>query len=161
MSKPQDQSETGCCKEFDPELWDEQEITFNDKLFLKEKVRSFFHMPVNFGKVMTRAMKQIEEAHAMPDEYLALSHEKSLWSADLFISIKKEVPNAINYEISGTFITKVFEGPYKFMGAWIKEMNEFVASKEKEVKKMYFYYTTCPKCAKQYGKNYVVIFAEV
>jgi len=26
---------------------------------------------------------------------------------------------------------------------------------------MYFFYTTCPKCAKKYGKNYVVILAEV
>jgi len=25
----------------------------------------------------------------------------------------------------------------------------------------FFYYTTCPKCAKHYGKNYVVAFAEV
>lgn len=161
MSKLQEASETGCCKKFDPEPWDEQEITFNDKLFLKEKVRSFFHMPVNFGGVMKRAMKKIEAAHAMPDEFLMLSHEKSLWGSDLFISIKKEIPDAINYEISGTFITKVFEGPYKFIGAWIKEMNEYVASKGKDVKKMYFYYTTCPKCAKHYGKNYVVIFAQV
>jgi len=25
----------------------------------------------------------------------------------------------------------------------------------------YFYYTTCPKCAKKYGKNYVVLLAQV
>jgi len=161
MSLLQEKSETGCCPKFDPEPWDEQEITFNDKLFLKEKVRSFFHIPVNFGKVMTRAMKKIDDAHAMPHEFLMLSDEKSMWGSDLFISIKKEVPDAINYQISGTFITKVFEGPYKHMGAWTKEMNEFVASKGKEVKKMLYYYTTCPGCAKHYGKNYVVLFAEV
>ena len=28
-------------------------------------------------------------------------------------------------------------------------------------KRMLFYYTTCPRCAKAYGKNYVVLFAEV
>jgi hypothetical protein len=26
---------------------------------------------------------------------------------------------------------------------------------------MYFFYTTCPKCAKKYGKNYVVILAQI
>ena len=36
-----------------------------------------------------------------------------------------------------------------------------VESKAKEFKKMYFFYTTCPKCAKFYGKNYIVILAEV
>jgi len=27
--------------------------------------------------------------------------------------------------------------------------------------KLYFGYTTCPSCAKAYGKNYVVLFAKV
>jgi hypothetical protein len=26
---------------------------------------------------------------------------------------------------------------------------------------LYFFYTTCPKCAKHYGKNYVVAVAKV
>ena len=30
-----------------------------------------------------------------------------------------------------------------------------------EPKKIYFFYTTCPKCAKAYGKNYMVGIAEV
>ena len=63
--------------------------------------------------------------------------------------------------ISGTFHTKVFEGPYRNMSVWIKEMNEYVESKGEKVEKLYFYYTVCPKCAKHYGKNYVVIFAKV
>jgi hypothetical protein len=29
------------------------------------------------------------------------------------------------------------------------------------LKKLYFSYTTCPACAKAYGKNYVVLFAQV
>jgi hypothetical protein len=47
------------------------------------------------------------------------------------------------------------------MGKWIRYMNSFVTSKGKTAKKNYFFYTTCPKCAKFYGKNYVVILAEV
>ena len=40
-------------------------------------------------------------------------------------------------------------------------MKDYVASKQKEVQKLYFFYTTCPKCAKVYGKNYVVLLAQV
>jgi hypothetical protein len=40
-------------------------------------------------------------------------------------------------------------------------MLEYVKSKGKTMKRMYFFYTTCPACAKAYGKNYVVILAEV
>jgi hypothetical protein len=40
-------------------------------------------------------------------------------------------------------------------------MKEYVENKEKSLKKLYFSYTTCPKCAKAYGKNYVVLFAQI
>ena len=47
------------------------------------------------------------------------------------------------------------------MGKFVKEMGEYVKSENKTMKKMYFYYTTCPACAKHYGKNYVVLLAEI
>lgn len=40
-------------------------------------------------------------------------------------------------------------------------MKDYVASKDKSLQKLYFFYTTCPKCAKHYGKNYVVLLAQV
>jgi hypothetical protein len=40
-------------------------------------------------------------------------------------------------------------------------MKEYVASKKKAMAKLYFFYTTCPKCAQAYGKNYVVLLAKV
>jgi len=64
-------------------------------------------------------------------------------------------------KLSGKFLTKVFEGPYQNAGKWAVEMKDYVASKGKELKKLYFSYTTCPKCAKAYGKNYVVLFAQI
>ena len=63
--------------------------------------------------------------------------------------------------ISGTFLCKVFEGPYRNMRKWIEEMKAFVLSKGRSLQKLYFFYTTCPKCAKKYGRNYVVILAQV
>jgi len=40
-------------------------------------------------------------------------------------------------------------------------MEAYVAKKGKQLKKIYFCYTTCPACAKAYGKNYVVLFAQI
>lgn len=161
MDEIDDQTKTGCCPRFYPEPWDEKEITFEDKLFLKDHVTSIFHIPLNFGKVMTRSMDKIEDTGTLAPEPLVLSDENSLWGSDVYISVTGEIPGAKMEKISGTFLTKVFEGPYKSMGKWTKEMENYVRTKGKELKKMYFYYTTCPKCAKFYGKNYVVIFAEV
>lgn len=161
MDKLYENSETGCCPRFNPEPWDEKEVTFQDKLFLKDHVRSFLHIPLNFGKVMVRNMEKIQQAGALSPEPFMLSDEKSLWGSDIYIGVSKDVPNAEMVKISGTFLTKVFEGPYQNAGKWAKEMTEYVKSKAKDMKKMYFFYTTCPKCAEYYGKNYTVILAQI
>jgi hypothetical protein len=161
MDKLYEQSETGCCPRFDPGPWEDKEIKFQEKLFLKDHVRSFLHIPLNFDKVMVKNMEKITAAGALSPEPLLLSDEKSMWGSDVYIAVSREVPGAQMEKISGSFLSKVFEGPYKNMGMWVKEMQGFVKSKGKELKKMYFFYTTCPKCAKYYGKNYTVIMAQV
>jgi hypothetical protein len=92
---------------------------------------------------------------------LILSDEKSLWGSDIYIAVGKEVPGAEMARVSGTFMSKVFEGPYSQTGKWVKEMAAYVESQGKELKNLYFFYTTCPKCAKVYGKNYTVLLAAV
>ena len=63
--------------------------------------------------------------------------------------------------LSGTFLVKVFEGPYRNVPQWMAEMKSFVQSKGKAVRKLLIYYTTCPKCAKKHGKNYVLFLAGI
>jgi len=150
-----------CCPPFQPEVWDEKEITWRDKAFVKDRVRSFLHIPLNFAGVLARNVRLIEAAGAMPDEILIISDENSLWGADLYVAVTKDLPQAQMARLSGTFLTKVFEGPYKEIPVWIKTMKSYVASKGKEIKQLYFLYKTCPKCAKKTGKNYVVLLAQV
>jgi hypothetical protein len=161
MDKIYEKSETGCCPRFDPKPWKDKQITFKNKLFLKDRVRSFLHIPLNMGKVMVKDMEIITSAKALTPKPLMLSDENSLWGSDIYIEVTKPIPGAKMEKISGTFLTKVFEGDYKNLGVWIKEMNEYVESKNKKIKKMYFFYTTCPACAKYYGKNYIVILAKI
>ena len=40
-------------------------------------------------------------------------------------------------------------------------MDQYVTDKGLKSEKTYFFYATCPKCAKHYGKNTVVLFAQV
>jgi hypothetical protein len=150
-----------CCTPFNPEPWDGKEVVWEDKRFVKARVRSLFHIPLNFGSVMKRNVALIEAADARPEEMIVLSDENSLWGADVYIDVTRDVPNAPMATLSGTFLSKVFEGPYRNIGTWVSDMGEYVKSQGKEMKKLYFYYTTCPKCAKQYGKNYVVLMAQV
>lgn len=155
-------SETGCCARFVPEPWQEKEWHWDGKLFLKDRVRCLFYMPLNFGKAMVRNMDRIGEADAFPaTPPLVLSDHTSRWNMDLYIEVAKEVRGAEHARLSGSFLSKVFEGPFKNTGQWCQEMAEWVRAKGKTIKRNLMYYTTCPKCAKHYGKNYVVILAQV
>jgi len=155
-------TETGCCPRFAPQPWDEKELTWDSKRFIKDRVRCFFYMPLNFGKVITRAFDKVDKAGAFtPDPPLCLSDHTSKWNMDLYIEVAGPVDNADNCTLSGTYLTKVFEGPFKETPNWCRQMQDWVAAKGKTIKRHLMYYTTCPKCAKHYGKNYVVYFAQV
>lgn len=157
-----DMSETGCCPRFDPTGWDGAEIAFRDRPFVRGRTMNFMHIPLNMGSMIQKTFKKIEDAGASPsDEYLILSTDPSPWRGEHFFAVTKDVPDADNVTLSGNYLTKVFEGPYRDAGKWVRETEEFVSSTGKELKKLYFFYTTCPKCAKHFGKNYVVAFAEV
>jgi len=41
---------TGCCDPFNPEPWQDKEITWKDKIFVKDHVTNFLHIPFNMGK---------------------------------------------------------------------------------------------------------------
>ena len=55
--------------------------------------------------------------------------------------------------LSGDYITKVFEGEYREAKNWFGEMQELVRTRGKEPGRIYFFYTTCPKCAKTTGRT--------
>ncbi|MFA5928270.1 MAG: hydrolase [Candidatus Margulisiibacteriota bacterium] len=152
---------TGCCEPFDPTPWENKELVWEDKLFVKDHLTSFLHIPLNTGQKIVKNLALIEKANAKAKYQLMLTDENSLWGADIYIDVAKDVPGAQMAKLSGTFLTKVFEGPYQNAGKWAQEMIKEVEGKGRKIKKLYFSYTTCPKCAKAYGKNYVVLFAQV
>jgi hypothetical protein len=150
-----------CCPRFDPEPWNEKTQIWVNRRFVKDRVTSILHIPLNFSAVMKRNVAAIEASDAKCDNRVVLSDENSLWGADVYIEASKDIPSANMASISGTFLCKVFEGPYRNMRKWIEEMNAFVKKQGRIPEKYFFYYTTCPKCARNYGRNYVVILAKV
>jgi hypothetical protein len=155
-------SPTGCCPKFDPVGWDGHVLRFDNKLFMKVTTRSFLHMPLNMNSVMQDAMQRIDAAGARSsDEYIMLSDEISPWKCDHYLSVDKEVPGEDMVQLNGTYLAKVFKGPFKDVGMWHEQLASYVKSRGYKLVRMYFSYTTCPSCAKAYGKNYVVGFAKV
>ncbi len=155
-------NETGCCPRFHPEGWDEQELHFKDKLFVKATTLSLFHFPLTMGAVLPETFKALEDAQAADwDEFIVLSYDPSPWRGEHYITVTKEVPGQEMACLNGDYLTKVCEGPYRKAHVWCTDMEELAQLRGKRPGRIYFFYTTCPQCAKHYGKNYVVGVAEV
>jgi len=146
-----------CCPEFNPIPWDDQLFEWKEKRFIKDNVFTLFYMPLNFGQVMKRLDQKVSAAKVTIPEYLCLSDHTSKWNMDLYLAVDKEVPGAENTTLTGKFFSKVYEGPFRDTEKWCKDFESVATVKGYSIKKWYMWYTTCPKCAKKFGKNYVVV----
>ncbi|MCK9368612.1 hypothetical protein M0R04_01405 [Candidatus Dojkabacteria bacterium] len=151
-----------CCPEFNPALWQEKEHVWKDKLFVRDYVKQIFHIPINMGAVVTKMFADVEKAGASPkiEDFLMLAYDPSPWKSELYITVTKEVEGMENVKLSGKYTSKVYDGPFNNIPNWIKDFDIYLKNKNQKALKYYFYYTYCPKCAKKYGHNYVVAFAQ-
>lgn len=150
-----------CCPEFDPIPWDDRIVVWENKKFIKDKVFTLFYMPMNFSQVMKRLDEKLTKSGATMPDYLCLSDHTSGWNMDLYMATDKEIAGAENTTFSGKFYSKVYEGPFRDTEKWCKDFDNVAKMKGYTINKCYLWYTTCPKCARKYGKNYVVIIGKV
>src|SRR5690242_5808834 len=106
-------ADTGCCPRFDPTPFQDAEIIWKDKPFVKERVHSVMHVPFDMASKMKKVMRKIDAAHAKPAQGLMLSDELSPWRSDLYIDVTGPVPGAEIVALTGTFLTHVYEGPFR------------------------------------------------
>lgn len=155
-----------CCPKFNPEKWDQKTYNWNNKPFIKETIPTFFHIPFPpmIGKRITKMYTMVEDAkraEANNEDTLLLFRDPSAFKSEIYLSVTNSVPGANNVTISGTFIGKVFAGSYNAIPKFMKQMNEYLATQGKKAKDYYVHYAYCPKCAKKYGHNYMILFAQV
>jgi hypothetical protein len=150
-----------CCPKFNPIPWDNKTFTWKNKKFIKDTVFTIFYLPINFGKVIVKLNKKIDAAKAKMPDGICLSEHTSKWNMNLYLAVDKKIPDAENISISGKLISKVYEGDFKDTGKWCKDFEVYAKGKKLNITKQYIWYTTCPKCAQKYGKNYVVIVGKI
>jgi len=152
---------TGCCPPFEPSAYHERETVLTGRKFVKLSIPSVLHVPVGMSGKIARASARIEAAGAAVPSPLMLSDERSAWGSDLYLEVAREVPGLPLIELVGTYLSRVYDGPYRELGRWARETERWVKGKGREVEKLYFGYAYCPKCAKAYGHNYVTVFAKL
>lgn len=157
----QSESNPICCPEFDPIPWDDQTFAWENKQFIKDRVFTLFYIPVNFGSVMKKLDRKVIQAGGSFSGSVCLSDHTSKWNMDLYLEVDKEIPGAENTSLSGKFFSRVYEGAFQNAEKWIKDYHNVARIDGYTVKKLYLWYTTCPKCAKKYGRNYTVIIGQI
>ncbi len=150
-----------CCPKFDPSPWDGKIIEWDKKKFIKDHTFTFLYMPLRFGALMKKLVGKVEKAGANMAGQLCLSDHTSKWNMDVYLAVDKEIPDAENVTLSGKFLSKVYEGPFQDTGKWCSDFEGYAKGKGLNIRKTYMWYTTCPKCAKVYGKNYTVLLGQV
>ncbi len=158
--------EKQCCPKFNPEKWDGKTHEWNNKPFIKEAMPTLFHIPLPMiiNKKVTKIWKMAEVAQKIesnPEDTLLLFRDPSAFRSEIYLSVAGPVSDANNVNISGTFISKVYSGPYSAVPKFMKQMNEYLKSQNKEAKDYYVHYAYCPGCAKKFGNNYMIFFAKI
>ncbi len=153
-----------CCPKFEVEKWDKKTIDWDNKLFLKETISTFFHIPFPpmIGKKVMKMHSLAQEANAtIPDrsEALVLFRDPSAFKSEIYYAVTKEVEEANNTIVSGSFVAGVFDGPFNNVPKFMKEMEKDLKKRELVAKDYYVHYAYCPKCAKERGHNYMILFA--
>lgn len=157
--------EEHCCPRFDPAPWQERLHTWNEKRFIKETIPEFLHMPLpgTFQRAVSSLWRKAQEADAAPQaaEALFLAHDPSPWISEIYLSVIKEVPGSCNIRFTGSYYSRVFDGPYNAVPRYLREMEASLAKKGWRAKRHLFHFTTCPRCARSYGHNYILALAEL
>jgi hypothetical protein len=154
-----------CCPKFVPEKWDEKTLNWENKLFIRESIPTLFHIPLPsmIGKKVAKMYNLVMASKADPSkqEFLLMFRDPSPFKSELYMSVTRPVEGAENTSLSGEFETRVFDGPFNAVPKFIREMQPYLAGKAKKAKDCFVHYAYCPKCAKKYNHNYMVLFAEV
>ncbi|PKP36654.1 MAG: hypothetical protein CVT97_08485 [Bacteroidetes bacterium HGW-Bacteroidetes-14] len=155
-----------CCPEFEVSKWDKKREIWENRLFIKETMPTLFHMPFppTIAKKITKMYGQVEKAGAhLPDkaDTLILFRDPSAFRSEIYYSVSKKVADSQNAELSGTFVSRVFDGKYNEVPKFIKEMDKYLKENGESAGDYYIHYAYCPLCAKKYGHNYVTLFAKV
>ena len=133
---------------------------------MKDSIPEFFHIPLPsmISKKITRMWTAVEDNKAdspNKEDTLILFRDPTPFKEEIYISVEKDVPNEKNVILSGTFISKVFDGGYNDIPRFVKEMDKYLEKKDKKAKDYYIHYAYCPKCAQKYGNNYMIFFAQI
>gem|GEM_PF-227136 len=152
-----------CCKDIDLGKWHLKKVKWRRKPFYVVRYGTFFHIPLGIGKAMTDGMSAVTKKYHTAYPELWLSKDTGMFSAKMMFAVDRASTSDPEIEeLTGTFVSRGFQGPYSQIGNFVRVFREQVMQKYgKKPMELYFWYANCPKCAKKQGGPKTVIFGRI
>jgi bifunctional DNA-binding transcriptional regulator/antitoxin component of YhaV-PrlF toxin-antitoxin module len=156
---------TACnCPEINDQDWHMKDQTWNGKFFYFEYVRHIFSFPMGFD-VQVKKMKQ-DLAHkgyqlVIPDLVL---HQPGMFQGRILVEIQDPEQYDANVEPldNARILSRVVKGSGARMGQALQELKTFTRDRTHlDPTVVYYWHTTCKRCAKTRGYEKTVLFARV
>ncbi|MFH1126446.1 MAG: hydrolase [Candidatus Altiarchaeota archaeon] len=153
--------EVCCCPRLKSDDWDKKTFEWKNKPFYKTKYLSFFRIPLTYRGAVKKSLEVLKAKGLVRDPMLMLAEEESMFYSTLLVEMSGDDENLPVRRLSGTYVSMFFEGGYRDTPRWIREMVDYCTIQGERPKELYFFYATCPKCAKYYGSAQTVLFARI
>lgn len=151
-----------CCPRLEKKEWDKKvHVWKNNVFFYKKHYPAAFYMPIGFGKAVMQSINLLQGKGQFATPPLMVCRNETMWGGDIYVKVKKADPKLPTEKISGKFVSMLFEGDYKNVGTWRKQLEDYCKSKNYAVKEIISHYATCPRCAKEHGGTQTVLFARI
>lgn len=154
-----------CCPEVDPSSWQDKTTSWQRKPFLVQRISQLFHMPLPgaYAKAIGALWTEAQRSGIAPkqEDCFMLTRDISAWKAEILLAVTESKAGLDMHELNGEFASRVYDGPFKKIPDYLKDMQEWLAKEGKTAREYFFHYPYCPDCAKKYGHNWIVIFAQL
>lgn len=153
----------GCnCPSVDVKKYDNETITWKDRYFYITPQPCFFHEPINFAVRIENAFTYIQDKGLKFNEKKHMIVQKDgMFRGKLMLGVSKPGKKVKGvHKLNKKFIAKSHVGSYKELGNTVRNLFKQAYKKGKILKGIYFWYTTCPECAKG-DQHKVVVMGEI
>ncbi len=149
------------CPRLVREEWDRQIHQWDKKPFYALPYRSFFGWPTNLARQTAAAVDLLSRRGLLESIPINFAVNEQSFGGTLLISINRNVKDLETRAISGKFMSFFFEGKYTQRTDWIRQVYRYGRANNLNFHELYFWYATCPTCAKKQGYAQVVIFGKI
>jgi Bacterial hydrolase len=147
------------CPQISDSEWHQKTFSWEGRTFFRKEVNFFFRTPLGIEEKTREAAEEIEKRGYLLDEPSIILIESGVFKGAVLIGIMppgEESPDVVTFD-SRPLISVVVRSDEPRVMPGIKSLRKYVASLHHQLKVVFIWYTSCPKCLEE-EKKYTTVF---